>query len=320
MNQEFKIIDLFYALNRINSPSTKLGIGDDAAIVEIPAGFELVTSIDTSVSGVHFPIDTPPFDIGYKSLAVSLSDMAAMGAEPINVLLALTLPEIDKLWIKEFARGFFEVAHEFNVALIGGDTTRGPLSISTVVNGIVPKGQAILRSGAKVGDDVYLSGSLGAAAWALKELQSGKKLPDSLLQPLNRPFPRVALGLKLRGHATASIDLSDGFAQDINHLLEFSQIGAKILVDLFPIAEILLEKMNFNDALQLALNAGDDYELCFTAHLSERSYIESIADELRLKLYRIGTITEECGLKIYDESSHLIELSHSGYEHFKDNK
>ncbi len=308
---EFELIQFLSRPIQYNSPIV-LGIGDDAAILDVPAGFQLVTSIDTSVSGVHFPEKTNPYDIGYKSLAVSLSDMAAMGAEPIAVLLSLSLPKIDERWITEFARGFFDLAGEFKVPLIGGDTTRGPLSISTVLQGLVPAHQALLRKGARPGDILYVSGFLGDAGWALKQEQATQ---PALIQKLNRPYPRVALGLALRALATSAIDISDGLMQDLGHILKASQVGANIQLEKLPLSQALRSECSEAEAIKLALSAGDDYELCFTASPACKDSVQKISESLSLPLTPIGEIISEPELRLYRDSQ-LVPMPEKGYQHF----
>ena len=312
---EFELIQFLKNQNSITSPYVQLGIGDDAAIVNVPDDFQLVSSIDTSIQGVHFPAETKPYDIAYKSLAVSLSDMAAMGAEPIGILLALTLPEINKHWVEEFARGFFALVEEFKAPLIGGDTTRGALSISTVVQGLVPQKGALLRSGAKVGDLIYVSGYLGDAGLALQEWRAHKLNDPQLQRALNRPLPRVNLGLALRSLATSAIDISDGFAQDLTHILKASRVGAAIHLETLPLSEVMLTHRNLKEAQQLALQAGDDYELCFTINPKDQMKITALATKLNLNLTCIGQITNESELKIY-EYDQLLNFDSSGYQHF----
>jgi len=305
MKNESDLIHFFKQQAQAHSKFIHTSIGDDAAILDIPQNHQLVSSIDTSISGVHFPPETDPADIAYKSLAVSMSDMAAMGAEPIGILLALTVPALNEAWIKAFAKGFFECANEFKVPLIGGDTTQGPLSISTVLHGIVPQNQALLRSGAQVDDLIYVSGQLGNAALALQHWREGKLSDPLLKQALNRPTPRIELGLALRSIATSAIDLSDGLAQDLQRILTASKVGADLELDKLP-----------TTVQRHALNGGDDYELCFTVPQKHQLEIEGIEKTLKLKLSCIGSITKERDLKIYDKEKKIVKLESKGYEHF----
>lgn len=318
MQNEFDLINYLKNLNKTHSKFIHTGIGDDAAIIDTLEGYQLVSSIDTSISGVHFPKETSAADIGYKSLAVSLSDMAAMGAEPIGILLALTLPDLNETWIQNFAQGFFELANEFKVPLIGGDTTQGPLSISTVLHGLVPKHQALLRSGAKVGDLICVSGYLGEAGLALQEWRRGKLTNADLKKALNRPYPRVALGLALREIASSAIDISDGLVQDLGRILTASRVGAEIKLENLPLSSLLTKTVNLNDAQQLALSAGDDYELCFTLNPKYQDQLLELSEKLKLKLSIIGKITQEPDLKIYNSEQQCISMNHlAGYQHFK---
>ena len=309
---EFGVIQRFFKQSVRNFPYINLGIDDDAALIEIPDAHELVVSIDTLVEGVHFPTATSPYDIGYKSLAVSLSDMAAMGATPIACLLSLTLPRVNEGWLSEFSRGFFDLAQKFLVPLIGGDTTQGPLTISTVVHGLVPKGQAILRSGAKVGDLIYVSGTLGDAGLAL-EIKSD----DNLSQRLNRPHPRVIEGLALREIINSAIDISDGLVADLKKILAASNVGAKINVDKLPLSSFLLKYCEKEKAHQLALSSGDDYELCFTVSKEKQNQFEKKIANLDCDFTCIGEVFQMNDLNILDSENRPFHLKKEGYEHFK---
>jgi len=277
------------------------GIGDDAAVLSIPPGYELVVSMDTLIGGVHFPDHTTPRDIGYKSLAVSLSDMAAMGAEPKTALLALTIPAAENSWLEEFASGFFELIKTYQMELIGGDTTRGPLSITTVVNGMVPLGQALYRKNARPNDAIYVTGLLGEAAMGL-----GPNPNPSCLQCLNRPTPRVAVGLALRALATAAIDLSDGLAIDLEKLCAASGVGAEIQVEQIP---------RNSASIELALTGGDDYELCFTVPPSHEPQLVTRLNNL-CAYKKIGLIKAEKSLQFIKKDKTLMNLSRRGYDHF----
>lgn len=305
---EFDIIERFFTKNTENSPYINLGVGDDAALISVSEEQELVVSIDTLVEGVHFPQQTSAYDIGYKSLAVSLSDIAAMGAAPISSLLSLTLPAVDENWLNDFSRGFFALAQQFRVPLIGGDTTQGPLTISTVVHGVVPKGHAILRSGAKVGDLIYVTGTLGDAGLALKMV----KPDDYLSQRLNRPLPRVSEGLGLRGISNSAIDISDGLVADLKKILIASKVGGVIYVDKLPLSTSLLKNCAKAQAWQLALSSGDDYELCFTVAKERQNDLEKKMTNITC----IGEIVAAQGLSILDSQSKPFSLNKEGYEHF----
>lgn len=310
---EFAIIRKFFNPYTQNFPYVKIGIGDDAASITVPPHHELVTSVDTLVEKVHFPQSTLPEDIGYKSLAVSISDMAAMGALPVAALLSLTLPSANEEWLKEFSHGFFEIADQFNLPLIGGDTTQGPLTITTVVQGLVPAGKALLRSGAEAGDLIYVTGTLGDAGLALRELATADK---DLLLRLNRPQPRVDIGLALRNIASATIDISDGLVADLRKILEASGVGSIIYLDKVPFSHYL-RALPKEEAFELALTAGDDYELCFTVPAEKRILLEERLRAFDCGFSCVGEICDQPELKIIDPQGKLFSPESEGYEHFK---
>jgi thiamine-monophosphate kinase len=313
---EFDIIKRYF-WKRPVSPFVSLGVGDDAAVLDIPSAYSLVTSIDSFNEGVHFSLTTTPYDIGYKSLAVSLSDMAAMGATPIAVQMALTLPHVDERWIRGFSEGFLNLAHDFSVDLIGGDTTSGPLSVSTVLYGVSPKGSVVQRQGACVGDDIYVSGVLGLAGYALSLLSDDESGVDaSIVQALNRPVPRVALGVALRSYATSAIDVSDGLIADLNHVMSASHCGALIHCDALPLSPLMRPHLDLHAQWQYALTAGDDYELCFTAAPDQRDMIERCAKETATPCRRVGKVVEGEGVTLLDANGFEIIIEGSGYEHF----
>lgn len=318
---EFALIDAYFkrlsartgALLSVCHPElhADLGIGDDCALISVPNGQQLAVSSDTLVSGVHFPQHTSAFDIGYKALAVNLSDLAAMGAMPAWFSLCITLQDQTEGWVEAFCEGMAAVMQASPIQLIGGDTTKGPLSISIQVMGVVPKGAALTRVGAQPGDEIYVSGRVGEAAQGLAlalsttaEQWSRALDHEHLLARLNRPTPRVALGVALRGVASACIDVSDGLLADLNHMLTASQVGARVNVDAIPVA-------SGQDPMH-SISAGDDYELCFTAPVSARQNIAAIAASLSLDVTAIGTITAETG--IVDQQHQAITAT--GYQHF----
>lgn len=295
-----------------------LGIGDDAAVCEVPNGMQLVISTDTLVSGVHFPADTAPADIGHKSLAVNLSDMAAMGAQPCWFSLALTVPEMDWPWLESFVEGLLDLAAEHQMQLIGGDTTRGPLSITITVHGLAPKGQARLRSMAKAGDDIWLTGSIGDAAAALLQWKSSGLQSMKLRHRLDRPTARVSVGMAVREFAHAMLDVSDGLAQDLGHILKASQVGAEIELGRLPVSSSLLDFYPDDNARwQLQLSGGDDYELCFTAPASNAFAIEQAMAECGVNGSVIGHITEQTGLRCITPDGEVLEIAQSGFQHFE---
>lgn len=297
-----------------------LGIGDDAALLEPPKGQQVVLAVDTLVEGVHFPKGVPASAIGWKALAVNLSDLAAMGAEPAVALLALTLPSDDERFVDEFAAGFHALAEAHGVALVGGDTTRGPLAASVTVVGYVPKGQALLRSGAAPGDDVWVTGTLGDAAGALALWKSGIPMLRTgvLRERLDRPTPRLGVGLALRGLATACIDVSDGFLADLGHVLAMSGVGADLEVDALPASPALLDafpETAARRALQVA--GGDDYELCFSASPKKRDAVLAALDALATPVTRVGRITEGASLRLFDADGLPVALPpRRGWVHF----
>jgi thiamine-monophosphate kinase len=297
------------------------GIGDDAAVLQAPAGQELVLCTDTLVAGRHFPGSTAPDAIGHKALAVNLSDLAAMGAEPAWVTLALTLPDYDEAWMDAFMQGFFRLADRCQVALVGGDTTRGPLSVTVQATGFVPSGQALMRHGAQPGDHVYVTGTLGDAGLALLR---GEQAAGDLRQRLDYPEPRLQAGLALRGLATAAIDVSDGMLADLGHLLERDRLGASIETDLLP------RSVAFENAIRqagadaeslandLPLSAGDDYELCFTAQAADEAAVMATFASLDCGCTRIGIVEQQPGIRCLRANSIAYLPAFTGYNHFDD--
>ncbi len=316
MSGEFDLIDLIR--RRVKQRSdVALGIGDDAALLTVPNDQYLVVSTDTLNKGVHFPEDTAPEDIGYKSLAVNLSDLAAMGATPAWASLAISLPESDIEWLEKFLDGFFELADEHSVQLIGGDTTQGPLSITVTVQGFVPKDQALRRDAARLGDEIWVTGSIGDAAgglaqWRAQGLQSAK-----LRHRLDRPTPRVNVGIALRGIANAAIDISDGLLADLSHILLASKLGAEIEVCRVPMSKPLLDHFpDDQERFRLQLSGGDDYELCFTAPAHQSLAIEQALSDCDVVGTVIGHIVSGSELKCFDENGEIFELGKKGFEHF----
>ncbi len=321
MVSEFDIIR-----NYFKRPVTdaRLGIGDDAALITSTTGAELALSTDTLVSGRHFFADADPYKLGYKSLAVNLSDMAAMGAKPRWTLLALTLPEAlanpDTSWLAEFSKGFFALADQYQVGLIGGDTTAGPLNIGVQIIGEVPAGLALRRSGAQPGDDIWVSGTLGDAALALKhELQQIVLAPEEIAQcmpALLTPTARVELGQRLIGLAHSAIDISDGLMADLGHILAASEKAASINITDIPCSAVLKKYWRQKFAADCLLAGGDDYELCFTAAETKRHEITALSQELAIPLTRIGQIHLGAGLIVKDAQGHAITTEITGYDHF----
>ncbi len=310
---EFRLID---RLRRLGAGTgVALGIGDDAALLEPSAGSHLVAATDTLVAGVHFPDRTRAEDLGYKALAVNLSDLAAMGARPRWALLALTLPEANEPWLDEFADGWQELAAETGVSLVGGDLTQGPLTITVEVLGEVPAGQALRRAGARPGDRIAVTGTLGAAALALRHLEAGETPAPPLLECLNRPRPRLAAGRALRGLASACIDVSDGLAADLSHLVEASAVGARIDLARLPLAEPL--RGLGDEGVELALSGGDDYELCFSYEPALGDAVAAALAATETPVTEIGEITAEAGIAWRTAGGERFEPKATGYGHFE---
>jgi len=316
---EFDIIKHYFAANAQHRADVVHGIGDDCAIVNVPPGQELAITTDTMVAGVHFLETALPDDIGHKILAVNLSDLAAMGATPAWVTLALTLPVVDQQWLQNFCAGFFTLATRFRVQLIGGDTTRGPLSITVQAMGFTPPQKALLRSQAKPSDLIYVTGQLGDAGLALASLRHQVQLSaeheTAVLERFNRPEPRVTMGEHLRDIASAAIDISDGLAADLGHILKQSQVGARLEVERLPLSAAMLESIPRQKAIELALTAGDDYELCFTIPAHLRTELEQTLAAIDCRYTQIGVITAQPGLEITEDGK-KYHAPLEGYEHF----
>ena len=320
MTSEFDIIKKYFTRANVNAD---LGVGDDAALVSVAAGMQLAISSDMLVAGTHFFADAAPYDIGWKALAVNVSDMAAMGAQSKWATLAIALPEINEAWLAEFSRGFFACASAFNVDLIGGDTTRGPLNISVTILGEVPIGKALRRDGAKIGDDIWVSGTLGDAALALAILQKHyaidkKWLGDELQKwapSLHRPQPRAALGLALSGIATSCIDVSDGLLADLGHILTASNLGAEIHLEQIPVSLYNLNHLNDVTIQRCVLAGGDDYELCFTAPPCKRETINALGKQLNLQITCIASTRIDIGLQAVYKNTEIKFLK-QGFDHF----
>ena len=317
---EFDIIESYFNQQQIKRDDVILGIGDDAAILVSPSDKQLVIAIDTLISGVHFPANASAEDIGYKALAVNLSDLAAMGAEPAWFTLALSMPESNSEWLAGFAKGLFSMAGQYQMQLIGGDTTRGPLTVSVQVAGYVPPGKGLRRAGAKSGDNIYVTGTLGDAALGLRCLQQPERLLENqqAIAKLNRPRPRVDVGRAIRDIATACIDISDGLLADLGHVLEQSRLGASVDRQLIPMSEPLhaLCEADENN-YRLALSGGDDYELCFCAPVNKAQAIKLLSDNLSIPISCIGVIEPQPGLRIHHAGQDCIMSTEPGYEHFK---
>src|SRR5438105_11592490 len=295
---EFALIDRYFRRSP-RGDSVRIGVGDDAAVIRPAPGMELVISVDMLVEGRHFLRDTDPHRLGQKTLAVNLSDLAAMGATPRYALLAGALPNSEEAWLGEFAAGFFAIADRYGVELIGGDTTKGPRNLCVTIIGEVPQGTALTRGGAKPGDDIYVSGLLGDAALALEAMQQRTRLaPDALevaRTRLETPEPRVALGERLRDIASAALDISDGLTGDLAHILHASRVGAIVeLASILrsPALDGKLAGTERDLALRCLLAGGDDYELCFTANRALRDRIVDISRSLDITFTHVGQLTD----------------------------
>ena len=317
MLSEFDLIAKYFTRP---TPKVTLGIGDDCALMMPTPGMQLAISCDMLVSGTHFFADADPRMLGHKSLAVNLSDLAAMGARPVACTMAMSLPGPDEPWLKAFAEGFFALADVWECELIGGDTTRGPLNICVTVFGEVPAGMALRRDAAREGDDIWVSGTLGDArlglAGHLQELALDVATHQSAAARLHVPTPRVALGIALRGIARAAIDISDGLAGDLRHILKRSGKGATLDVDALPAGPMLVQQPD-EVRRRFALAGGDDYELCFTAPSDRRAQVEAAGGQVGVAVTRVGRIeAENVGLRLVDGSGRPIEVASSSFDHF----
>ena len=302
---EFSIIDTYF--NRQNFSAVDLGVGDDSALLSPPPNHQLVICTDTLIAGRHFPLDTAAHAIGWKSVAVNLSDIAAMGAQPHSILLALSLPQIDHDWLKGFSQGLYDCCDQFGVSLIGGDTTQSPhLTITVTALGWIETGQAVTRAGAQVDDLIVVTGSVGDAAFALQH-------PKHALQKrLDYPTPRCEIGVMLKRLASSMIDISDGLAQDLGHILKASQVGAKIELSQLPIKQDL-SQLPEHEQWQYALAGGDDYELCFT--ITKQNYQKLLQLQPNVMTTIIGEITPHTGLT-FEKDGLDHSLQFHGYQHF----
>jgi thiamine-monophosphate kinase len=307
MLTEFSLIDRFFK-NTPKNPETHLGIGDDCALLSIPNGYELAITADTMVENVHFFANANPAQLGHKLLAVNLSDLAAMGAKPLAVTLALTLPNVDENWLQKFSAGFLRLAQHYNVDLIGGDTTKGALTLTVQAMGLVPNGKALKRSTAQVGDLIFMSGFLGEAGLGLKIKQGYDSDSKNALMRFHQPTPRIETGLALRDCASSCIDISDGLASDLGHILKQSSVGACVDFAKLPLSvDVKNYILKTGDDL-MPLLAGDDYELCFTVPPKLKHSVPKNCTE-------IGVIESEMGLRL-KTSNHIQLLTTKGYEHF----
>ncbi|WON76210.1 thiamine-phosphate kinase [Serratia sp. UGAL515B_01] len=318
---EFDLIARYFDRSKSLRRDVQLGIGDDCALLTVAEKQLLAISTDTLVSGVHFLPDINPADLGYKALAVNLSDLASMGADPAWLSLALTLPEVDEEWLKAFSDSLFEQLNYYGMQLIGGDTTRGPLSMTLTINGFIPAGRALTRSGAKIGDWIYVTGTLGDSAAGLAILQQRLEVSEPtareyLVARHLRPQPRVLQGQALRDLASSAIDISDGLISDLKHVLNASKCGARIVLDELPMSQFLTDNTDTDQAVCWALTGGEDYELCFTVPEINRGALEVALSHLGADYTCIGQIAPHSeGVKFYLDNQET-ELPWRGYDHF----
>ena len=302
------------------APGAVLGVGDDCALLAPTPGMQLAVSTDMLLEGRHFMPQDGPAGIGHKALAVNLSDLAAMGATPRWATLAIALPAADDAWLTAFARGFFRVAEQYGIELVGGDTTRGPMTLSLTVVGELPPGLALRRDGARPGDDIWVSGVLGSAAAALAYRQ-GRLFMEQIdaarvLPALYLPTPRVELGIALRGVASAAIDISDGLLADLGHVLERSGVGATLEFAALPTLPVVQKYLHEHVMREAVLAGGDDYELCFTAPAARRAAVLAAARQADVAVTRIGAIGTDAGLTVRDADGQPLRIDKTGYDHF----
>jgi thiamine-monophosphate kinase len=318
--QEFELIKRYFAEPGLTRKDVELGIGDDAAIINIPANSQLVVTTDTLVEGVHFFADMDPRAIGHRAVAVNLSDIAAMGAEPAWISIAVTLPHVEQEWVKAFTAGIFEICEYYNVQVVGGDTTQGPLSITISAKGLIPQGKAITRSGAKSGDWIFVTGTLGDAAVAIDAINQRKNLPLKhqafIKNRFEYPTPRVAIAQGLRETASSAIDISDGLLSDIGHILTASNVGGVINVDQLPLSDALMGSVDEDKYLVYALTGGDDYELLFTVPEDKRGALDVTMAHYGIKLTCIGQIMGQSGKLELRKDNQPFTFEGKGYEHF----
>ena len=318
MANEFDLIDRYFSRP---APAGFLGVGDDCALIPVPAGFQLATSTDLLIEGRHFFADVDPAALGHKALAVNLSDLAAMGAQPLACLLSLSLPRIDPEWLSAFSNGFYALAEASGCPLVGGDTTSSPhgIVIGVTVFGQLPTGKALLRSAAQAGDDIWVSGSLGAPDIALRLLQGKLPCDADLLAAtrpaLERPQPPLIFAQSLAGVAHAALDISDGLVQDLGHILKASRCGAELNYAALPV-DAALERLPMAVQQAAVLGGGDVYQLCFTAAPQEHDRILALADNAAVRVSRVGRITAQIGLFIKDAAGGTITPLQSGFDHF----
>jgi thiamine-monophosphate kinase len=322
MPSEFDLIARYFSRSPVTRADVVLGVGDDCALLEVPTGRQLAVSIDTLVEGTHFARDADPHALGHKALAVNLSDLAAMGAEPAWATLALTLPAADEDWVAAFAAGFLELATQYEVQLVGGDTTRGPRSVTVQVHGFVEPGRALRRDSARPGDLVYVTGTLGDAGLALLAQQGlfvGLGTVAGLRGRLDRPTPRLAEGRALVGVASAAIDVSDGLAADLGHVCTASGVGATLYLDRLPCSAAVRTYVAETCDWSVPVAAGDDYELCVTVPADRQAEVEALAAGLSAGLHWVGVIERTPGVRLVLPDGSMLDHAPRGYDHFAGN-
>ena len=317
---EFDLIKRYFSRKSLQN-GVSLSVGDDCAITSIPSGYQLAITTDTLVEGTHFLPSISPADLAYKSVAVNLSDLAAMGATPTWMSLALTLPEIKEAWLAEFSQSLFAILDRYGVSLIGGDTTKGPLSITLTAQGFLPENQGLFRHQAKVGDWIFVSGFLGDSAAGLDLLLQNRKIENEsdryFIQRHLHPTPRVELGLALRSFSCCALDISDGLLADLEHILERSQVGAEIYLENLPLSHHLCTQYEQTQAEKFALTGGEDYELCFTVSEEKREEMEQVLRSQGIKVTRIGQILPATsGLNLLKNGKKMALPTHIGFDHF----
>lgn len=318
---EFELITRYFDRVTSSRRDVEKGIGDDCALLTLPEKQTLAISTDTLVEGVHFLRDIHPADLGYKALAVNLSDLAAMGADPAWLTLALTLPEVNEPWLKAFSDSLFELLDYYNMQLIGGDTTRGPLSLTLGIHGLVPQGRALKRSGAKPGDWIYVTGTLGDSAAGLSLLQHKTRINDPvthevLIKRHLRPMPRILQGQALRDLASAAIDLSDGLISDLGHILKASDVGARLNLEALPLSDVLRQHFEPDQALRWALAGGEDYELCFTVPEINRGALDVALGYYGVPFTCIGQIAPQSEGLVLLQDGKPATFDLKGFDHF----
>lgn len=318
---EFEVIQRYFANSGRARKDTLIGVGDDGAVLKLREGYDLVVTTDTMVAGTHFFPDVDPRALGHKLVAVNISDLAAMGAEPAWLSLAMTLPKVDDPWLAAFADALSETADYYDCQLVGGDTTRGPMTFTVVAKGQVPHGKMLTRRGAKVGDFIYVTGTLGDAGLGLRlcqgQVEVSKKHRAHILQRFHYPTARLAIGQALRTVASSAMDLSDGLYSDIQHLMHRSSVGASLDVDRLPLSQALKDSCDRSTALALALSGGEDYELLFTVPESKKSMLDVLLSPYGVPVTCIGRITGAAGKLELRAGNELFAYEHRGFEHFE---